>query len=114
MNQSKRKPLLNRTETQTLLKSIKLASTAGAISLTLAGWGLLAHFDANSAQAASNQPVAIVASANAGSFAPPPKLQPTPAPTTTTRQVRKLDIVQWVQDIQGNAVAVVRDKRGSL
>jgi len=41
---------------------------------------------------------------------------PDPLPTQAPPAQKKLslDIVQWVQDISGNAVAVVRDRRGSL
>ena len=124
-SQKRNKPLLNRKETQSLLTTVKLATTAGALSLTIAGWGFLAQLD--SARAATNQPVAVVASAgtsrntgisssiSTGSTTPP---TPTPLPSTTqsatTQRVRHLDIVQWVQDVQGNSVAVVRDNRGSL
>ena len=57
-SQKRNKPLLNRKETQSLLTTLKLATTAGALSLTIAGWGLLAQLD--SAQAAANQSVAMV------------------------------------------------------
>ena len=61
MSQIKRKPLLNRRETRTLLNTVKAVTTAGALSLTLAGWGLLAQLDAaDIAQAQSNQSVAMV------------------------------------------------------
>ena len=65
----------------------------------------------NFAQATGDQPVAVVASASDSiAFTP----DPLPAPATPVRQKISLDIVQWVQDISGNAVAVVRDRRGSL
>jgi len=112
MKQTKRKPLLNRKETQTLLTTLKVATTAGALSLTLGGWSLLAQLEnRNVALAATSQPVAIVASA-ADTIA----LTPTPLPkqAAPTQKKFSLDIVQWVQDISGNDVAVVRDRRGSL
>lgn len=124
MSQIKRKPLLNRKDTRTLLNAIRVVTTAGAISLTVAGWGLLAQLDTrNIAQAKAGQAVAVVA--------PPPDsaIQPfagastnttvttstNPATATPTPQpIRKLDIVQWVQDASGNSVAVVQDRRGTL
>jgi hypothetical protein len=113
MNQIKRKPLLNRKETQTLLITLKVASAAGALSLTLAGWGLLAQLDAHTTQAATGQTTTLVAALpNSGSKASSNRLLPTPMPTA--QPVTRLDIVQWVQDVQGNSVAVVRDRRGTL
>ena len=95
MSQKRRKPFLNRKETQSLLTTLKLATTAGALSLTIAGWGLLAQLD--NAQAATNQPVAsslaLVGSQSA---------------------TQSIAVVRWVQDVQGRPVAVVRDKRGTL
>ena len=102
MSQKRRNPFLNRKETQSLLTTLKLATTAGALSLTIAGWGLLAQLD--SAQAAANQSVAMVTSSSpalAGS-------------QSTIQSVKKIDVVQWVQDVQGRPVAGVRDNRGSL
>ncbi|MCG3206535.1 MAG: hypothetical protein FOGNACKC_00134 [Anaerolineae bacterium] len=119
MSSKKSKPLLNRKETQSLLKTLKLTSTAGVLSLTLAGWGMLAQVEARTAQVDTSQPVAMVAAPAESdqpapitklASAPPPQPSPTPAP----RKVRTLDVVQWVQDVQGNPVAVVRDNRGSL
>jgi hypothetical protein len=113
MNQLKRKPLLNRKETQTLLTTLKVTSVAGVLSLTLAGWGLLAQLDATPAQAAFTQQAAQVAALPESSTKiVNSKVLPTPAPTAPPRI--KLNIVQWVQDMQGNAVAVVRDRRGTL
>jgi hypothetical protein len=113
MSQIKRKPLLNRKETQTLLTTLKIASTAGVLSLTLAGWGALAQLDVNTAQAASGQTGTITAApSDSSSTASPSTALPTSK--STTRQVRKLDIVQWVRDARGNKIAVVRDRRGSL
>jgi len=114
MSQIKRKPLLNRKETQTLLTTLKATSVAGILSLTLAGWGLLAQLEATPAEAAFTQQAALVAAL------PEPstkilnsKVLPTPAPTAASTGI-KLDIRQWVQDVQGNQVAVVRDRRGTL
>ncbi|MCB0226728.1 MAG: hypothetical protein KDI02_23740 [Anaerolineae bacterium] len=107
MSQPKKKPLLNRKETQSLLTTLKVATAAGALSLTLGGWGLLAQLE--SAQAAVNQPVAIAAASTSASAETPARLT-SPAQSTTTT----LDIVRWVQDVQGRSVAVIRDKRGSL
>ncbi|MCB9105136.1 MAG: hypothetical protein H6633_12980 [Anaerolineales bacterium] len=107
MSQQKKKPLLNRKETQSLLTTLKVATAAGALSLTLGGWGLLAQLE--SAQAAVNQPEAIAAASTSASAETPARLT-SPAQSTTTT----LDIVRWVQDVQGRSVAVIRDKRGSL
>jgi hypothetical protein len=125
MSQKRKKPFLNRKETKSLLTTLKLATTAGALSLTIAGWGLLAQLD--SAQAATNQPVAVVASvgtnnntgtsssiSTGGPNPPIPTSLPSTTQSATTQRVRHLDIVQWVQDVRGNKVAVVRDKRGAL
>jgi hypothetical protein len=130
MSQAKRspkKPLLNRKQTQTLLKTLKVTTVAGTLSLTMAGWSLLAQADAGSAaQAASNQTSVIAASQPA--VAPTPaavirRTTATPTPSTaasdssqnsTQRQVVHLNIVSWVQDVSGNPVAVVRDSRGNL
>ena len=146
MNQNKRRPALNRNQTRTLLNTMRIVTTAGAISLTITGWGLLAKLDAgNIAQAKNNQPLAMVAPASntnvkrltdAPSQAAPlptasvaqatrptapiaqatlPSIPPTPVPATPTPQpVRRLDIVQWVQDAAGDQVAVVRDRRGTM
>jgi len=102
MRQIKRKPLLNRKETQTLLTTLKITSAAGALSLTLAGWAMLAQLDTTAAQAAVSQKTSVVATLPDSSNKP------------LNSRVIKLDIVQWVQDVQGNQVAVVRDKRGTL
>jgi hypothetical protein len=118
MNQAKRKPLLNRNETQTLLTTLKVVSTAGALSLTLAGWGILAQLDATTAQAAVSQKTTLVAALPTASskVSNNIKILPIPTPTArpTARPTIKLDVVQWVQDVQGDQVAVVRDRRGNL
>jgi hypothetical protein len=130
MSQAKRnpkKPLLNRKQTQTLLKTLKVTTVAGTLSLTMAGWSWLARADAGSAaQAASNQPRAIAASQPAVASTPAAVIRrptATPMPSTTSsdasqastqRQVVHLNIVSWVQDVSGNRVAVVRDSRGNL
>jgi len=123
MKQTKRKPLLNRKETQTLLTTLKMATAAGALSLTIGGWSLLAQLETrNVAQAAASPPVAVVASASrstaSASRSIPPTSTPTPTPlspqATPVQKKFNLDIVQWVQDISGNPVAVVRDRRGTL
>ena len=112
MSQLKRKPLLNRKETQTLLKTLKATSVAGVLSLTLAGWGLLAQFNATPAQTVTQQTALVTALPESNSKIQNSKLLPTPAPAPASRI--KLNIVQWVQDVQGNQVAVVRDRRGTL
>lgn len=113
MRQIKRKSLLNRKETQTLLTTLKLTSAAGALSLTLAGWAMLAQLDATQPQAAVSHKTSVVAALpNPSNKALNFKIPSTPTPTA--QPVVKLDIVQWVQDTQGNQVAVVRDRRGTL
>jgi hypothetical protein len=125
MSQAKRKPVkpvLNRKETEILLTTLKWTTVAGTLSLTVAGWSLLAHADAhNVAQADPNQPVAVVASRRPS--ASTPAAPPTPAPSATPsgraqtsvpKQVIRLDVVAWVQDSAGDPVAVVRDSRGTL
>jgi hypothetical protein len=113
MSQPKRKPLLNRKETQTLLTTLKVASAAGALSLTLAGWELLAQLDAHTTQATTGQTTTLVAALpNSDSKASSNRLLPTPM--LAAQPVTRLNIVQWVQDVRGNSVAVVRDRRGTL
>ncbi len=123
MNQTKKSPLLNRKETQTALSAVKIITTAGAISMTVAGWGLLALIDARNAvnaQAAQADPSVAVAAPPSSSAAQPsnpsnnaPANVPT-APTPTPQPASQLDIVQWVQDNAGDQIAVVRDSRGTL
>ncbi len=119
MNETKKRPLLNRKDTQTTLNTIKVITTAGAISMTVAGWGLLALIDArNSVNAQADPSVAIAAPpSGSGPAAQPsnnaPSNVPT-APTPTPQPANQLDIVQWVQDNAGDQIAVVRDNRGTL
>jgi hypothetical protein len=114
MSQVKIKPLLNRKETRTLLNTVKVVTATGAVSLTVAGWGLLAQLDVrNGGNAQANQSGAmVVASANAATAALDDAR--TSARPPTPQPVKKLDIVQWVNDTSGNPVAVVRDVRGTL
>jgi len=116
MKQNKQKPLINRKETQILLTTLKMATTAGALSLTIGGWSLLAQLETlNIAQAAANQPqpVAMVVTAPDSAVSRPNSVAATATPAPA-RQKISLDIVQWVQDVSGNPVAVIRDNRGSL
>lgn len=106
MSQKRRRSFLNRKETQSLLTTLKLATTTGALSLTIAGWGLLAQLD--SAQAAADQPIALVTASSPASAETQARAQ------STTQNVKKIDVVQWVQDVQGRPVAVVRDTRGAF
>jgi len=117
MNQTKKSPLLNRKETQTTLNTIKVITTAGAISMTVAGWGLLALIDARNSVNAQADPSVAIAAPPSGSAAQPSNDAPAnvPAiPTPTPQAVNQLDIVQWVQDNAGDQIAVVRDNRGTL
>jgi hypothetical protein len=125
MSQTNRKPvkpLLNRKETETLLTTLKWTTVAGTLSLTMAGWSLLAQADAhNVAQAAPSQPVAVVASRRPSASTPAAPTTPAPsatssgqAQTSVPKQVIRLHVVAWVQDSAGDPVAVVRDSRGTL
>ncbi len=122
MSQAERKPvkpLLNRKETKTLLTTLKWTTVAGSLSLTIAGWSLLAQADAhNVAQAAPNQPVAVVASRRPSASTPtaptPPATSSGQAQTSASKQAVTLDIVAWVRDRAGDRIAVVRDSRGTL
>ncbi|MEJ2559237.1 MAG: hypothetical protein P8186_24080 [Anaerolineae bacterium] len=122
MSQAKRKhvkPLLNRKETKTLLTTLKWTTVAGTLSLTMAGWSLLAQADAhNVAQATPNQPVAVVASRRPSASTPPAPTAPATssgqARASASKQVVRLDIVGWVRDSAGDRIAVVRDSRGTL
>ena len=116
MSQTQRKASLNRKETRTLLNTVKVVTTAGAISLTVAGWGLLAVLDArNSANAQVDQSTAVAALPSDSAAEASGGVSAIVAiPTPTPRPTRKLDIVQWVQDTSGDPVAVVRDARGTL
>jgi hypothetical protein len=113
MNETKKHPLLNRKETQTTLNTIKVITTAGAISMTVAGWGLLALIDARNAQAASSVAIAAPPAQPSNTLNNAPSNVPA-APTPTPQTANQLDIVQWVQDNAGDQVAVVRDSRGTL
>ena len=116
------KPFLNRKETQSLLTTLKVVSATGALSLTLAGWGMLAQAEANNPlqTANQNQTQAVALSSLPLStpttvFTAKPLATPTPQPSpTTATQVRRLNVVQWVQDMQGNQVAVVQGNGGTL
>lgn len=132
MSKNRKKPYLNRKKTQTLLTTFKMVTTTGALSLTLAGWGLLANLDARQVvdQAAAN-PVVAVADRPATPVVVA-AAQPTPTVskavtatskavtatpkvvTATPKQTIKLNIVQWVQNTAGDPVAVVQDRRGAL
>ncbi len=116
MNQTQRKPLLNRKDTQTTLNTVKVITTAGAISMTIAGWGLLALIDArNSVNAEANPSVAVAAPPSDAAAQPSNGAAAgDPIPTPSSQPVNRLDVVQWVQDDAGDQVAVVRDNRGTL
>jgi hypothetical protein len=105
MSKAKKKPYLNRKKTQTLLTTLKAVTTAGALSLTLTGWGILADLDARHVAQAAAAPVAV---------ANQPATVASKATAVAPRQRIKLRIVQWVQNAAGDRVAVVQDKRGAL
>ncbi len=120
-----------------LLSTLKMTTAVGAVSLSLAGWGLLARgealtavhslpsasaqfasaaqaapFTAGAAMSAPTTQAAPSSPAPASAAALPtvtaPAATPAAAPTIT------LDIRQWVQTASGDQVAVVRDNRGIL
>lgn len=108
MDKVKRKPFLNRKQTQSLLNTLKIVTTTGALSLTIAGWSLLAQIEANGVLGGAGQNVALnntnstlVASSAQGQAA-------------NDRPATRLNVVQWVQDVAGNRVAMVQDRRGTL
>ena len=118
-----------------LLTALKMTTTVGAVSLTLAGWGLLARANTLAAtqdgqmatarlesvaaaaptQVAaarvSRDPVAQEGAVRSSTQAVLPTVtpQPTPSPTAPAQAQVKLDVVQWVQTRAGDPVAVVRD-----
>ncbi len=131
----KQKPLLSREHTRTLLTTVKMTTVTGVLSLTLAGWGLLAKADAkktastaptlpaqslNRAVNVSNQPQRPakpsrqIAAAPTPTVTAAPTTAPTTAPAKTTAAKIKLNVVQWVNDSSGNRIAVVQDNRGNL
>jgi hypothetical protein len=110
--QTTRKPLFNRKETQTLLTTLKMATTAGVLSLTIGGWSLLTQLETQTVlQANASQPSAVVAALTDSTVSTAEQVSSQANPV---RQKNSLDIVQWVKDISGKPVAVVRDRRGSL
>lgn len=113
MSQAKRKPLFNRKETQSLLNTLKLVTTTGALSLTIAGWSLLAHIEANGIRGETGQDVALVA-ARPNDTTSILVARSSQVQAANNWPATKLNVVQWVQDVAGNRVAVVQDKRGTL
>lgn len=108
MDKAKRKPFLNRKQTQSLLNTLKIVTTTGALSLTIAGWSLLAQIEANGVLNGAGQNVALN---NSDSTL---VVRSSQGQATTGRPATKLNVVQWVQDVAGNRVAVVQDRRGTL
>jgi hypothetical protein len=122
---TKQKPIITRRDSQTILTTMKMAATAGVLSLTLAGWGALAAKEAKSIAVAQAAEVQTIQTAAKAAEEQPSLVQPTPTvpPTTspfaadtvpTPEPVAQLDIVQWVQNRSGLPVAVVRDDQGRL
>lgn len=63
LDQQRKNPAPRSRDHKTLLSAIKMTTTIGAVSLTLAGWGLLSRVEANNvAQAAQNNPVGFTSS----------------------------------------------------
>lgn len=108
MDKAKRKPFLNRKQTQSLLNTLKIVTTTGALSLTIAGWSLLAQIDANGVLGGAGQNVALN---NSNSTL---VVRSSQGQAANDRPATKLNVVQWVQDVAGNRVAVVQDRRGTL
>ena len=105
----KQKSLLSRKETETLLTTLKTTTAVGVLSLTIAGWSLLAWADMRqTAQDALRPPDTkqVIAA------------QPSPTPGSATDSARRaatgLDIVQWTRDTAGDPIAIVMDNRGNL
>lgn len=112
MNLKKKSPL-NRRETQTLLTTLKVTTIAGVLSLTVAGWGLLARFDLG-----APTEVALLSDTKTAAAA---QIAPAASPTATAaspqsvaRKTITLNIVRWTSNTAGNPVAVVADSRGNL
>jgi hypothetical protein len=111
----KQKPLLNKKETRTLLNTFKITIVTGMLSLTVAGWSLLARADMRQ-------------TLQSGSLLPGTKqviaAQPTPTstphtatastPATASQVVTRLNVVQWTRDTAGDRVAIVMDNQGRL
>ncbi len=71
MNEPVKTPPSRKQESQTLLTAMKMTTTIGALSLTLAGWGLLSRAEAhNVAQAAQATPATLTAAQNLATPAP--------------------------------------------
>jgi hypothetical protein len=109
----KQKPLLSRKETKTLLNTFKITIVTGMLSLTVAGWSLLARADMRQ-------------TVQGGSLLPGTKqviaAQPSPTPHSATdsaqptigQAVTGLNIVQWTRDTAGDRIAIVMDDQGRL
>jgi hypothetical protein len=105
----KQKPMLSRKETETLLTTLKTTTAVGVLSLTIAGWSLLARADMRQ---------------TAQDALPPPDtkqviaVQPSPTPRSARDSTRQagtgLKIVQWTHDTAGDRIAIVMDDRGGL
>ena len=113
MDKAKRKPFLNRKQTQSLLNTLKIVTTTGALSLTIAGWSLLAQMEANGVLGGAGQNVALAA-AQPNNTNSTLVVRSSQGQAANDRPATKLNVVQWVQDVAGNRVAVVQDRRGTL
>ncbi len=124
-------------DAKALLSKLKMTTTVGAVSLSLAGWGLLARGEAlTTAQSLPSAPAQLASAVQPAPFTTgivtsPPTRQATPtspaptasgslptvtapAPTPAAAPKISLDIRQWVQTASGDQVAIVRDNRGIL
>jgi hypothetical protein len=133
-----------RNDPKTTMSLLKWTTTLSAVSLTLAGWGLLARAEAVNAASLTQTPAVNLAlgsvantptldtslaaagvlatSKKAASAAPAAAPNTTAAPTAQATAIAtaaesaaaRLDVVKWVQNQAGDKIAVVRDRQEIL
>jgi hypothetical protein len=139
MNEPQKPQPHSRNDGKTLLSALKWTTTLGAVSLTLAGWGLLSQAEGLNATkvgqgaalgitpGAIAEAVRATATVTTTAEAPAvtlPTATPTAAATlaatntpaatgTPARQVA-VNVVQWVNNSNGEPIAVVKDNSGVL
>ena len=135
MNEPQKAQTPRHRDHKALLSTLKMTTTIGAVSLTLAGWGLLSRVESqNVAQAAQASPASFVSAASVsaspvsvGTALPratavptfTPTAQPTisaiaDVPAATPTPLFELNVVEWLQTQAGAPVAVVQDNQGTL
>jgi len=94
--QGRRPSTSNRSDIKALLTTVKLTTTIGTVSLTLAGWGLLARVDATNAAANQPSPAPAIGAALSAVSPTPTAAPPTPSPTPSpvARVAPRRDAVQ--------------------